>query len=427
MAKSEEAANKVISDIEKDASIESFANKIKARLPHEIDSSPELQYKKEPTGDALNDRLQMLNKRGLVTEFIEGKSRENDPANLTGNIENFIGYATIPIGLAGPLLVNGLHAFGDYFIPLATTEGALVASYNRGMKATRMSGGIQAVCLTQGVQRSPYFKFDSVFTVGRFVKWAIAKIDVFRQIVSETSRHAKLMEMQSTIEGNSVIVTFEYTTGDASGQNMVTICTDKICKYILQHFDQQPQEWYIESNYSGDKKATALSFMNVRGKKVVAESIIKKEVIEQVLKTDAISISKYWQASTLAVTQSGSIGAQGHIANGLTALFIACGQDVACIAESSIGITRMEVVNDGDLYISVTIPSLIVGTVGGGTGLSTQRECLEMLECSGAGHARKFAEICASVALCGELSIAAAMSVDHFTRSHQSLGRKSNG
>jgi hydroxymethylglutaryl-CoA reductase (NADPH) len=298
-----------------------------------------------------------------------------------------------------------------------------VASYNRGIKACLLSGGISAVCLTELVQRSPLFKFEDIFTVGRFIVWVDSKIDEFKRIVAKVSKHAKLLDVKTNFEGNSIILTFEYSTGDASGQNMVTICTAAICKYILANFPTKPVEWYIESNFSGDKKATALSFTNVRGKKVTAEIVVKREVIRQVLKTEACKIYKYWRSSTLAVIQSGALGAQSHIANGLTALFIACGQDVACISESAVGLTRMELTAEGDLYLALTMPSLVVGTVGGGTCLPTQREALEMLDCFGNSKAKKFAEICCALALAGELSIASAHSVDHFTSAHQILGR----
>ncbi len=292
------------------------------------------------------------------------------------------------------------------------------------MKACRLSGGITSVCLVEGVQRSPFFKFNTLAEVGVFIKWIHENSQKFKKIVSETSQFAQLNEVNSNIEGNNVILTFEFNTGDAAGQNMVTICTDRICQFILNEAAVKPLQWYIESNYSGDKKATALSFSNVRGKKVSAEIVLPRKIVEGVLKTTPEKVEKYWIASTLAVVQSGAIGAQGHVANGLTALFIACGQDVACISESSVGVTRMETNANGDLYVSVTLPSLIVGTIGGGTNLPTQRECLEMLDCYGAGKSRKFAEICCAVALSGELSIAAAMSANHFTSAHEKLGRK---
>lgn len=381
-------------------------------------------FSNKNSSEGLSDRIDFLNKKGIEIPTIHRSALGHQLDKFKGNIENFIGMAQIPIGLAGPVLLNGLYAQGDFYIPLATTEGALVASYSRGMKACRESGGITAVCLSEGVQRSPYFRFENVFQAISFVKYLNENYTSFQELVRKTSRFAELQEMKTNVEGNAVLVTFEYSTGDASGQNMVTICTDQICKYILEHVDQQPKQWYIEGNYSGDKKATALSFSNVRGKKVTAEVNLNSETLEKILKTSAEKIANYWRASTLAAVQSGAIGAQGHVANGLTAMFIACGQDVACISESSVGLTRMEVTEDNGLYVAVTLPSLIVGTVGGGTHLSSQSESLKMMDCLGEGKAQKFAEICAAVALAGEISIAAAMSADHFTSAHKNLGRK---
>ena len=292
------------------------------------------------------------------------------------------------------------------------------------MKICRESGGVSAVCLTEGIQRSPYFKMKNIVEVGIFVEWVLHQTEAFNKIVSETSRYAKLDTFRPNMEGNSVIFSFEYTTGDAAGQNMVTICTNEICKYIIEHSPVKPTQWYIESNYSGDKKATALSFTNVRGKKAVAEIVIPKEILKKSLKTTALRMSDYWRTSAIALVQSGSIGIHGHISNGLAALFIATGQDAACISESAIGVLRMEVVNEEDLYVSLSLPGLIVGTVGGGTGLPTQKECLGLMGCYGPGKARKFAEICVSLALAGEISIAAAITEGYFAEAHQTFGRK---
>jgi len=416
---------KAIQEVEAVNSIDQIVKQLVPLSKKEIDNLDNSAFDNASTLEGKENRLSFLEeKKANSLSFVSGRKRFNNPESLKGNIENFIGMAQVPIGVAGPLLVKGIHTGGDYYVPLATSEGALVASYNRGMKACRLSGGITSVCLVEGVQRSPYFKFESIMIAGQFVKWIHERNKQFEEIVTQTSRFATLSDIKTNIEGNAVILTFEFTTGDASGQNMVTICTDQICKYILQNFEHTPLEWYIESNYSGDKKATALSFNNVRGKKVSAEVVLKREIVEGVLKTTPEKIAQYWQSSTLAVIQSGAIGAQGHIANGLTALFIACGQDVACIAESAVGVTRMEVNAAGHLYVSVTLPSLIVGTVGGGTNLPTQKECLSMMDCTGVGSAKKFAEICCAVALAGEISIASAMSVDHFTSAHQQLGRK---
>lgn len=427
MSKTDKYVRKVIQEIEKVRSIESSSLQLSPRDSGELQQNNIPGYFNEATKEGQRSRLAFLKENGHTIDYISGEKSFDGPEKLKGNIENFIGMAQIPIGLAGPLLVNGLHTSGEFFVPMATTEGTLVASYNRGMKACRMSGGITSVCLIEGVQRTPYFKFDRISTVGKFVMWVHEQLDTFHEIVERTSNHAELREVKTNMEGNSVILTFEYSTGDASGQNMVTICTDRICKYIIENFPVEPKEWYIESNHSGDKKATALSFINVRGKKVTSEVVVPKEVVNNILKTTPEKVVKYWQSSTLAVMQSGAIGAQGHVANGLTAMFIACGQDVACISESSVGVTRMELTENGDLYASLTLPTLMVGTVGGGTGLPTQQECLQLLGCVGKGNARKFAEICCAVALAGEISIASAMSVDHFTNAHENLGRKPGG
>jgi len=343
--------------------------------------------------------------------------------DFSGNIESFIGSTQVPTGMIGPLRVVGSVAQGDFYVPLATTEGALVASYQRGAKACTLSGGATSICLIESVKRSPVFKFDNLGDLGGFLVWFYDQTKHFHELVKKSSRFAQLQDISSNIEGNHLILTFEFQTGDASGQNMVTICTDQICQFILENSPIKPKQWYVEGNYSGDKKATSLSFSSVRGKKVTTEITLSESIVKDVLKSSPHQMEEYWKTSTLGTIQSGAIGAQGHYANGLTALFLATGQDVACIAEAAVGITRMEVNNNGDLYASVTLPNLIVGTIGGGTGLPTQKECLELMDCYGEGKARKFAEICGAVVLAGELSIAAALSVGHFTAAHQKLGR----
>jgi hydroxymethylglutaryl-CoA reductase (NADPH) len=290
-----------------------------------------------------------------------------------------------------------------------------------------LAGGIRSVCLSESVHRAPLFRFKDIADLGTFVVWMLAQGEKMKELVAATTRHGRLEDYATNIEGNQLIVTFSYHTGDASGQNMVTICTDAICQWLVSNAPVTPTEWFIEGNFSGDKKATAMSFMHVRGKKVSAEIEIPKAIVDSVLKTTPEKMSQYWQSSTIGTIQTGSIGAQGHYANGLAALFIATGQDAACVSEASVGITRMECTSGGDLYAAVTLPNLIVGTVGGGTGLPTQKECLTMMDCYGQGKARKFAEICAAVVLSGELSIAAALSSGHFTSAHQKLGRKKNG
>lgn len=395
--------------------------KAQKQVPQVLD---EISTELSATNEGKKARLHILEKGGNKLAYLSGEKTFDSPAALDGNIENYIGMTMVPTGVIGPVSVKGISARGEFYVPLATSEGALVASYHRGAKAARLSGGITSVCLVEAVQRSPLFKFERIDQLGEFLLWVLQQKENFERITSTVSRYAQLVQVKTNIEGNHLTLIFEFTTGDASGQNMVTLCTDEICRYIIANAPVQPQYWFVEGNYSGDKKATALSFTNVRGKKVTVEITISKDTVEKVLKSTPALMHRYWQSSTVNVIQSGAIGAQGHFANGLAALFLATGQDVACVSEAAVGITRMEETSTGDLYCSITLPNLIVGTVGGGTGLPTQRECLALMDCYGEGKARKFAEICTATILCGEISIAAALSAGHFSSAHKKFGRK---
>lgn len=340
-----------------------------------------------------------------------------------GHIENFVGLTQVPTGLMGPILMNGQEAVGPVSVPLATTEGALVASYNRGARAIREAGGVVSLCTREEVQRSPVFVMASLLEVGETLQWLNDQFSTFQKIASRCTRFGKLTGMDPLVEGNHLILTLKYSTGDAAGQNMVTFCSDAICQYMMKHMPVAPQKWYVESNFSGDKKATGRVLSSARGKRVSAECVIPAQVVDKILKSTPANIAAYWRSSTVAVVQSGAIGAMGHAANGLAALFLATGQDVACVAEAAIGITRFEETETGDLYAAVTLPNLIVGTVGGGTSLPTQKACLEYMDCYGVGKSVRFAEICAGLVLAGEISIAAALAEGHFTQAHQRLGR----
>jgi len=339
------------------------------------------------------------------------------------NIENFIGTVRVPVGLAGPLRVNGVHALGDYYVPLATTEAALVASYSRGALAITESGGCSCAVLNEGVTRAPGFAFETLADAVTFVAWASMSFEGIKQAAAQTTKHGELVDMNLTVEGNNVHVQLEFLTGDAAGQNMVTIATEAACAHLVERSPVRPRYWFVEANMSGDKKATTHSFMSVRGKKVSAEVNVPGALIEARLHTSAHAMSDYARMSVIGGVMSGSIGVQGHFANGLAALFVACGQDAACVAEAAVGVTRFEVRDDGGLYAAVTLPNLIVGTVGGGTQLPSQKACLNILGLAGPGHARAFAEVAAGLALAGELSIIGALTAGHFTRAHQNLAR----
>ena len=339
------------------------------------------------------------------------------------NIENFIGTVKVPVGVAGPLRINGTYASGDYYVPLATTEAALVASYSRGARVISESGGCTAVLLREGVMRSPGFAFTTLADAGHFVAWAVGALDQMRVVAEQTTRHGRLRDMRVNVDGNNVYLIFEFTTGDAAGQNMVTIATEAICGYIAEHTPVAPRYAFVEANHSGDKKASQQSFLSGRGRSVTCECIVPAATVQQRLHTTPAMMANYWRMSAVGGVLSGTIGVQGHYANGLAAVYLACGQDVACVAESAVGVTRFELTNLGELYASVTLPNLVVGTVGGGTKLPTQQACLDVLGLAGAGHANAFAEVCAALSLAGELSIVAAIVAGHFTSAHERLAR----
>ncbi|MDB6152819.1 MAG: 3-hydroxy-3-methylglutaryl CoA reductase [Chthoniobacteraceae bacterium] len=393
--------------------LSSKTTKLPPRVPGASLSNPE----------AVERRWKLLpNSNQCRDELFDPKTRERHAA-YGGNIENFIGTVKIPVGIAGPLRVNGLHAQGDYYLPLATTEAALVASYHRGAIVISESGGCTALLLAEGVSRAPGFAFKSLIDVGVFITWALTQIDAFKKEAEATTRHGKLADMRVTVEGNHVYLNFEFLTGDAAGQNMVTIATQAICDFIKAHTPVTPDYFFVESNFSGDKKASAQSFQSVRGRKISAEVNLSAELIARRLHTTARAMENYWRMSALGGVLSGTIGVQGHYANGLTALYIATGQDAACVSESAVGITRFEALPDNSLYAAVTLPNLIVGTVGGGTKLPSQSACLELLGLNGTGHARAFAEVAAALALAGEISIIAALSAHQFTGAHAKLAR----
>jgi hydroxymethylglutaryl-CoA reductase (NADPH) len=391
--------------------------------PNHAPLPPSVPAKDDWSSEGRDARRAFLRERGVKIDALSAGDALK-PEELRANIEGLVGFAQIPVGVIGPLRVNGVHARGDYYVPLATTEGALVASYQRGAKLISLAGGASALCLVESVLRAPGFSFSSMAEAGMFLAHVVSRFEQLKARVKDTSKHAELVQVDPVISGKEVYIVFHYTTGDAAGQNMVTFATGALCEDLLQSSPVQPQTWFIEANMSGDKKATQLAFQSTRGKKVVADVTIPRELVQKYLHCEPEQIFKYWQLAVVGSLQSGSIGMQGHYANALAALFMACGQDVACVAEASVGLTRMDVTASGDFYCSISLPNLIVGTVGGGTHLPTARECLEMLGCYGSGGAKKFAEICAATVLSGEVSIAGALASGEFAKAHQAFGRR---
>ncbi|MGB0960423.1 MAG: hydroxymethylglutaryl-CoA reductase [Halocynthiibacter sp.] len=344
------------------------------------------------------------------------------PDQYSANIENFIGTVKMPVGIIGPLRINGLHAHNEFHIPMATTEAALVASYARGAYAATKSGGISTALLYEGVIRTPAFVFDTLLESGLFVEWVVGEIDALKAAAEHTTQHGKLVSVEPVIDNNVVFLICRYTTGDAAGQNMVTIATNALCEDIAARCLVKMNAWYIEGNFSGDKKASFLGLVTGRGRKVSASVTLPADVVQSTLGTSVQTMLDYGQVANLGSHLSGQLGAQAHFANGLAAFYIATGQDAACVAESAVGITRMEARGE-DLFCSVTLPNILVGSVGGGTGLPSQSAGLNILGLKGAGNGAALAEVAAAICLCGEISIVAAIAAGHFTRAHENLAR----
>jgi hydroxymethylglutaryl-CoA reductase (NADPH) len=345
-----------------------------------------------------------------------------DPGALPGNIENFTGVAQVPLGIAGPLQINGEHAQGEFFVPMATTEGTLIASYNRGMRLLTECGGVKTTVVEAHMQRAPVFIFDDALQAREFGAWVDAHTEEIRGEAESTTSTGKLSYIGQYQIGPLRYLRLNYTTGDAAGQNMTGKATLAACEWIKANHPDNPR-YILSGNIDTDKKHSRINMLLTRGRRVVAEAVIKNDVLERLMHVDTKTL--YWsrQISTAGSFLVGGANNGSHAANGLTAMFIATGQDVANISESHAGVVYAQLLENGDYYWSITLPALIVATYGGGTSLATQNECLEMLGCVGKGTVNKFAEICAGVVLAGETSLGSAVVAGDWVTSHDKYGR----
>jgi len=381
-----------------------------------------------PIDKAANYESDIIRKRQEFAEEFSGvrldhiKRYSIDPVATKGNIENFSGVAQIPMGFAGPIQINGEYAKGEFVVPMCTTEGTLVASYNRGIKVLNLSGGVITTIMEDKMQRSPVFVFESSRHARDFSRWVDEHLEDIRTQAESTSRVAKLLDIEKYLVSKLVYLRFNYYTGDAAGQNMVSMATFVACNWILSQYNGI-EHFYMDGNTSTDKKDSKINTLHTRGKRVVAEFTIPRDVLIQHMRVDPETLLKHCQLANIGAFMAGSSSNGLHAANALAAMFIATGQDVANIAESASSIIYTDMTPEGDLYGSLTLPSLIVATYGGGTGLPTQRECLEIMGCYGKGKVKKFTEIVAAVAIAGELSLGAAISSLDWVSSHERHGK----
>ena len=345
-----------------------------------------------------------------------------DPADTAGNIENFIGVAQVPMGLIGPLLVNGEHAQGEFYVPMATSEGTLIASYNRGARLLRESGGIKVTVVDDAMQRAPVFIFNDAREAREFGIWLEQNFDQIAAQAETTTSSGKLRNIEQYAAARMRYLRFNFTTGDAAGQNMVGKATYVACEWIMQTYPGI-QRYMLSGAMDTDKKHSQINTLHSRGKRVVAEVVIPNALLEKVMGVSAQTLFKSRQITQVGSFMAGSSSTGAHAANGIAAVFIATGQDAANVAESSSSIVYADIDDQGNYYLSITLPSLIVATYGGGSGLPTQQECLNMLGCNGAGKVHKLAEIIAATVLAGEVSLMSAVVAGDWVTSHDALGR----
>ena len=342
------------------------------------------------------------------------------PEDLKGIIENHIGFMKIPMAVAGPLKIEGKYAKGEYYVPICTLEGTLALSMTRGMIATHRCDGIRVSHIKQELSRAPVFTFDNLNKSADFMSWIDKNFKEIKSVAESTTNHGKLLRIDQYPIQNYVILDFILDTGNAAGQNMVTLAAKTSCDYIKE---KTGAEFFLESGFNSDKKASARNMIMGRGHSVIAETTISNSVIRSILDVDISNLKKYQEIGPTTTRLAGTEGCHLHISNALTAIYLATGQDTACVAENSIGHYQIEP-QENDVKFRLTLPSMTIGTVGGGTRLSPQQQNLKLLGCdTGDTAARKLAEIICASALALEISLFSALASHTFTRAHMKYGR----
>jgi len=335
-----------------------------------------------------------------------------------GNIENMIGTIQVPVGITGPIKINGDHAIGDFYVPLATTEGAIVTTYSIGMRLITQSGGVNVAVEDHLSHISPMFRVNGLRDGQLFQKWIEDHFVEIKAVSESTTQHGKLITLKTFYWDKRIVIQFNYYTADAQGMNMINVATEKACEYIAA---ETGRTFNVRSNYSGVKKMSVHNMLPTFGKSVHAEATIPAKVLQKLMVT-AKDVAISWHEGVSVAHKSQTVGINCQAANGIAAILLACGQDIADISSSHVAYSNFMAVGD-DLYIEVYIPSLVIGTVGGGTGFGTQRECLEMMGCYGPGKVLKFAEIIGALVLAGELATVCAVVNGTFVKAHATLGR----
>ncbi len=343
-----------------------------------------------------------------------------DPHSARGNVENMIGFAQVPLGLAGPLCVDTSAGLLEVFVPMATNEGALVASHSRGMRLLNAGGGARSRVVHEGLTQNPMLAFDDAEAALRAAELVPALLPQWRAALAERTNHGALSGAKAQIIGRRLILRLEFTTGDAIGINMAAQAADHCSRSLAQV--SGARLCYVHGQ-DVEKRANARALIEGRGRSVVVDATIPRAVLAGLARTTPEALVDLQRSYSVGFAQLGTQNWLVQSANGLAAVLLACGQDVAYLPECATGFLDLDMTAAGDLYASATLPSLLVGTVGGGSQKGTAAECLAILGCAGTGHANTFAEILGAVVLAGDLSLFAAFASDEFIAAHERLGR----
>ena len=390
-----------------------------------------------PIGDSNKPSGKVTPPRGYATddmhrrvEWLAGRTGHQmdefaleDPVDLKGLTENQIGYIGLPLSIAGPLRIDGSYAKGDYYVPLCTLEGTLSLSMTRGFYLTHLAGGITSRHIKQQLSRSPVFIFETLNEAYDFLPWIDEHAEEIKVAAESTTRHGKLLRVGKYPIHNRVLMEFNYDTAEAAGQNMVTMATHAACRWIMEHYKScRPFRYLQESNFCGDKNPAQKTIMDGRGHHVICSFTVPDRLLRKLLRVSVEEIVRCITDKHLGSQMAGVVGLNLHTSNALAALYLALGQDVACVAENCVGIVTYER-HDDNLYATLSMPSITVGTIGGATRLKQQRRNLELLECTGDKSARKLAEIICASALALEISLAGAIVSNEFAHAHAQFGR----
>ena len=348
----------------------------------------------------------------------------DSPENLKGLIENHLGYVGLPMSVSGPLKIDGTYARGDFYVPLCTVEGTLSFSMTRGFYLTHRSGGIKTQHVKQELSRAPVFRFKEIDEAMTFLDKVDEHYDAIKAAAESTTKHGKLLRIDKHPIHNRVILDFIYDTAEAAGQNMVTMSTDAACRYIVDNLSNgAPYKFLVESGFNADKNPAHRSLIMGRGHHVISSIQIPNRLCKKLMRVGVDELLEARTDKQLGSQMAGALGFNLHTANALAALYLALGQDVACVSENAVGVATYEKRGD-DLYSTLSMPSMTVGTVGGATRLLAQKANLEMIGCAGGEHSsRKLSEIICASALALEISLAGAIVSNEFAKAHAKFGR----